>query len=91
MIRIKYFTRDAGGVDAEEAATLTVHDDLTHTISGARPGLVDLEMDALLPMEPGRVTFAEDPAAWARYIQYRLRTPFLFVVVDEDTFPPDEL
>lgn len=81
MVVTEFLKLTADGLGQEKVATLTVHDDGTHTISGD-PDWVPTDVGILL--EHGRLTFEDDPAAWARSIGTELRTPYLTARVVED-------
>lgn len=58
-------------------ATLTVHDDGSHTLED--PDEV-LDLEEPMVAHPGnrRVVFANDPAGWARALPQNLRSPYLY-------------
>lgn len=74
------------GPESETLATLYVAADQSWRVDGRRPeaitGMFEVPVPAL--PEEGWITFADDPAGWARGLPYELRSGYLSAHVTED-------
>lgn len=90
MITINFVAMKEGSEEYDVAASLTINDDLTYKIAGPQPDYIDLDFQPIAPTFPaGRVSFAEDPVAWARNLRNSCRTPYIYIETVVDTFPND--
>ena len=95
MIKLQFIInqppQNGGPVDSQEAALLTVNDDLSLDITGEKKEVVDL--DRAFPKKINgivqRVTRHDDTILWARGLPGAYRSPFIRVNLLEDTFPKE--
>lgn len=82
-VRVEFKHVPAGADDYQTAATLTVDADGTYDVDDPQ-GLIDLDAAALLVDVDGvvaRITFSDDPYAWATHAADVFRTGYLVPVV----------
>lgn len=89
MIEVELRRVPEGHDDYQTVATLSVDDDGSPTVHDPE-GFLPLELPVLVVSDAGelrRVSFADDPATFARHLDSILRTGYLVPVVTADSDP----